>query len=62
MKAHIRNKILEIYDTLDDDYISTERLLQMVADAANAELGSNLDVSHVVDALSWWQQQKEGRE
>ncbi len=41
------NKILASYELHDDDDISTERLLQMVADDCNC------DVSNVVDVLNY---------
>ena len=41
------NKILASYELHDDDDISTERLLQMVADDCHC------DVSDVVDALNY---------
>ena len=41
-----QEEILAAYDMYDDDDISTERLLQMVADHCN------VDYSDVVDALA----------
>lgn len=40
------------YDDLDDDDISTERLLQMVADRLSEQWGRDVDSSDVVDAIA----------
>ena len=44
----LQRQILAIYDALDDEDISTERLFAMVSDAAGVE------VEDVVQALALW--------
>lgn len=51
MRPEIRRLIRNIWDRLEDDTTSTERLISMVADEATIELGRVIDIDQVVDAI-----------
>ena len=53
MNKKTANRIRAIWDEIesDDPDISTERLLQMVCDRAQAEIGTEFDHGDISDAL-----------
>lgn len=50
--ARERDRILSIWDELDDGEISTERLFAMTSERASKELRREIDDGDVADALS----------